>query len=279
MSQWIRKVRCTIDSLVIEDLRIEFSIKKDIAGSPNLAKVRIFNLRKDKRKQIKDEFKGVLIEAGYRDGAFGVLHSGTIRTVLNSREGSTDIVTNVESGDGDLSHRFGFINKTFEASETKPRNIILEIQKIMPAVKLGELRGVDNLPPLKRPLTLIGTASNELDTLCRKHDLYWSVQNGYLEVIPHDEYIREVTVVSRDTGMIGTPDITELGVHVKTLLNHNIRPNRLINVISEEEGATGLFRVNEVTYVGNNHDGSYECDIQGARVESGVKHQLYKKDI
>lgn len=280
MSNWIRKLKVTVGSVVVEDLRVEFEIQKDIDANPNNAKVRIFNLKKENRKKIKDEFKNITVEGGYEKGVVGLLHVGEIRSVINKREGHTDVVTEITSGDADLNHRFGKINQTFPASATAPKDLILALYGKMIGVKLGVIQDVDKFPPLKRPYTMAGTVVGEMNKIARHYNLYWSIQNGYLEVISKEKYIDRVHVISKDTGMVGTPDVTELGVHVVTLLNHNIRPKRLIKVISEEEDASGLFRVNECTYLGCNLDGDFFCDIQAARLEDGsVKHEQYKKDI
>jgi hypothetical protein len=118
-----------------------------------------------------------------------------------------------------------------------------------------------------------------MDTIGRGNNFYWSSQNETIEIIPGDGFIGSVAIISPQTGMIGTPAITDNGVKVAAMLNPEIRPNRRIQVSSqtlEMNAADGMYRVSEVTYSGDNHTGDFKVDItgeavKGGKVDEGVK--------
>jgi len=175
----------------------------------------------------------------------------------------------VECGDGDKAARTGTISLTFPKG-TKPKEMIEQIQKHMPDIAKGEWQGVDDLPAYDRPVVMCGSCTRELDKIGRTHDLAWSVQDGALEIIPTDGYFDDVVVISAQTGMIGVPDITDNGIRVETLLNPQLRCNRLIEVRSEtlemnEKGTR--YRISDLRFSGDNRDGDFIASIGGDKVD------------
>ena len=281
--QWIRQVEVTVSgkggSLTVRDLKIDFNISKGMGSSQNEAKISIWNLTKSHRRMLGEEYDKIELKVGYRGGAMSTIFKGDIRDSGDTKDGP-DIQSTIECGDGDKAIANGSVSKTFPAG-TKPKQVAEHLISQLPGIAKGELKGLDNLPAYKRPVSFFGYAAAALDKLGRQHRLYWSIQDGTAQVLKHDEVLSGTTVISSETGMIGIPEQTDKGVKVKALLNPNIQPGRQIDVrsgfLDESSGrdkrATdqggGIFRVSQVTFNGTNEGEEFFVEIEASRVEAG----------
>ncbi len=66
--------------------------------------------------------------------------------------------------------------------------------------------------PFKRPYTVCGGCKREMDTLGRGRGFYWNIQNGTMEIIPGNGFIGQVVLLTPESGLVGTPTITDNGV-------------------------------------------------------------------
>lgn len=261
----------------LHDLTVGFTVEKSVSGTPNTATISILNLAAGSRGKLKNEFDRVRLECGYMGqlgsrGNIGVIFDGFIRDVKHAREeASGDISSTIECGDGDKGFRQGVIAKTWPAG-TKPRDIVSDLHAAMPDVDIGTIDGLDDAQPYRRPVTMVGPVRRCMDQIARTHRLLWSVQDGALEVIPADGYIDDVVLLSKETGLVGVPTVTDNGVQVRALLNPQIRVNRVIEVRSETldmNDAGGRFRVSGLTFTGDNRDGEFIADITAERISDG----------
>lgn len=264
--------------LQVPQIKIDFDISKTISSSKNSARITIYNLAESTRNSIGKEFDAITLEAGYAPpgeaGNVGIIFKGAVRDVEHRREGA-NILTIISCGDGDAALRRATISKSFPAG-TPVKEVIEEIAKEMEAKGLarGEFKYPEALEgkTFKRPYTVCGSCSREMDVISRGNDFYWSSQNETLEIIPGDGFVGTVAVISPETGMIGTPALTDNGVKVSALLNPEIRPNRRVQIKSqtlEMNAADGMYRVSTCTYSGNNIDGEFKVDITGESIQGG----------
>lgn len=292
MRQWLRKARVTFPggftvnpSSQVEtyEMRVQFDVERTISGSPNTFSIKIYNLSKDHRNALGRELEMVQLEAGYvppeGGGNLGIIAKGRIRDFQHDREGA-DIVTTVSCGDGDAAYRRSTVSKTIPKGTPIPE-VVEELYKDMEkqGINRGEWKFPDDVRTLKRPYSMCGSCTRELDTLGRGNGFYWSIQNETLEIIPGNGYLAGMILVSPSTGMIGAPTITDNGVKVKALLNPDARPNRQVKVESEvlqmnSQGDT--YRISELNFSGDNQEGDFVMNItgesmSGGKVDEGVK--------
>lgn len=276
MSQkYLRQVRATFSGggggVAVTELKIEFDVAKTISGVPNEGVVRVWNLNARNRQALGKEFDKVRLEAGYQGTGMGIILQGAIREVFHRRD-QVDIISEVSVGDGDLADRTGVVARTWPAG-TEVKQIIQDIYNDgMPGISQGEMRGLENLPRTRRPVTIVGSSRRAMDQIARTHNLFWSYQNETLEIIPADGNLNQRTLISPRTGMIGVPTITDNGIVVQTLLDASIRPNRLIEVQSETldmNDAGSTYRVNSVGFRGDNRDGPFMAEVEGANIMNG----------
>lgn len=283
--QYGRIVRVTIGTgssgILIENLRIEFDVKATRVNYPNVGTVKIYNLAPDTRSRIKDSGDVIEVVAGYQDNV-GTILLGNIRTVNHGKKGA-DIVTMITCGDGDEDYQNTMVNATILPESADPQALIRQMASEMRNTSLGEIVGLEEEQAPRRPVVISGNMKDEMNKLGRKHNFEWTIQNGTLEVVRNDLAINEMIVLSSESGMIGSPAISEKGIKVKCLLNPRLRPNRMIQVLSDyaelEQSSSltkrdtdlggGIFRIDQIAYTGNNRDGDFYCDIDGVRMYDG----------
>lgn len=263
-----------------DQIQIEFSVSKSLSSTANTASIRVWNLAEGTRNALGKEFDGVEIEGGYipPDGGsnVGTIFAGSIRDGENRplhRQDGLDIVTTIDCGDGDAALRRATIAKTFPAG-TPVKDVVDEIYRQFEkeGISRGEMKGLDGLPPFKRPYSMCGACDREMDRLGRSNRFYWSIQNETFETLPGDGYIGGVVLLTPSTGLIGTPSLTDNGVKADALLNPQIRPGRRVQIESntlDMNSEGGLYRAGNVDFDGNNRTGEFKVSIHGERIQGG----------
>lgn len=295
MKQYLRKVRFTAEGgggsfkineggIQKHELKIGFDISKGIQSSQNTAVIELWNLTEGHRNAVGKELDEITLEAGYlppfETGNVGVIFKGQIRDVEHRRDGM-DIITKLSCGDGDKAFRRSTISKTFPKG-TKVEDVVDELYKQFEKenVRSGERKYPQGMPEFKRPYSMCGSCTREMDRLGRGKGFYWSIQNGTFELIPSDGYIGDIVLLSAQTGLIDTPTITDNGVKASALLNPEIRPNRRVQIQSEvlEMNAEGgMYRVSQVAFSGDNRDGDFRVELHGEAVKGGKVDEGKKK--
>lgn len=289
MQQWLRKVRVIFSGggLIVnagaetdKQLNVEFSIEKTISGTTNTLNVRIHNLAEATRNAIDKEFSDIEIQAGYippgGPDLTGTVFFGQIEDWTHEREGA-EIVTTVRAGDGGKAVRKSTLSKTYPTG-TPPELVVEDVYAEY--AKHGVERGEWLFPPMEpfiRPYSVSGAGSRILNDLGRSKGFYWSIQNQVMEVIPGDKSLPLITLINKNTGMIGYPQITDNGIRVAALINPEVRPNRVIAIESEfVPAANGEFRVGRINYNGSNREGDFHMIIHGERATGGTVDEAIK---
>lgn len=212
-----------LDGLDLSELRIKFSVKRSDTMTPNTADIRIYNLEEKTAIRIRDEFKDVILQAGY-EGNYGVIFKGNIKQVILGRESATDTFIDIVAGDGDHAYNFAVVNQTLAAGATQRDQV--NAASVSMAGKGVTEGNIGDFPAqqLPRGKVMYGNARTYLKNVADNTDKAWSIQDSKLTFIPKKSYLPgEVVVITSKTGMIGTPQQTNEGVNVKCLLNPNIR--------------------------------------------------------
>jgi hypothetical protein len=282
--------------------RVDFNITKNRASTPNKGTIDIYNLPPSIRKSSIKEYDRLTLQAGYKaeddsdDGSlFGIIIDGTITEITHSRQG-TDIVSRFVCVDGGEGYVNGAVNMTYRAGTTYIE-IIKDIVKNMDGISVGNITSVPSSVKIPRDRVFFGTGKSSIDTLCRNINCRATVENGLLNIVSNDGGLRgdrNIPKISKDSGMIGSPSVTEKGISVTCLLNPNISPNTFVDVIDEtlsfrksknssvdnDENisnteqdkktevsyeATGVYRVNSVVFQGSTFGNQFSCRIEGQK--------------
>lgn len=222
--QYLRRVDLIVsgasgDGLNLSGMRITFKTKKSDAQTPNTAEIRIYNLAPSTAKQIRDEFTQITLQAGY-EANFGIIFTGNIKQVRFGRENGTDTFIDIAAGDGDDAYNFSVINTTLAAGAT-------QTDQINAAGKALERRGVGvgflaETPPeaLPRGKAMYGMARDYLRQSSEASEATWSIQDGKLQLVARTGTLPDQAILlNSKSGLIGTPEQTNDGISVRTLLN------------------------------------------------------------
>lgn len=247
--QYIRNFNLTVfgsnlKGLDLSMLHCKFSVKRSTNQTPNVADIRVYNLDYDTALKIQNEYgpkkssggflaqvQGyVLIQGGY-DTNHGVIFKGNIRQVIIGRESATDTFIDLNCGDGALAYNYSVVNTTIVGGSSL-NDQFGQIAKPMYGLGLSQGTAPDlGSTVLPRGKTLWGASKDYFRTLSSQTGHTWSIQNNQLQFIPQKSYAPGITVtLTSKTGMIGTPQQTNIGVNVVCLMNPNINPGRTIKI-------------------------------------------------
>lgn len=229
--QYIRRASLTLGAneggvgLDLSELRFKFVTRQQDIQSPNTCDIRVYNVSDEVAQLVKEEFSRVVLQAGYQDGNFGTIFDGNIKQFRRGRENETDTYLDILAADGDQAYNFAVVNKTLAAGSSSSDHADAAIDSMKQYnVDRGYVSGVQGVPSLPRAKVLYGLARDVLRDAAASMGVTWSIQNGQVQLIPLAGYLPdEAVVLTAKTGMIGLPEQTLDGIHVKCLLNPRIR--------------------------------------------------------
>lgn len=277
-----RVTELTIGNMTVSGLRVKFNVEKSLVGYPNLANIKIYNLSESSRNKIEEENLPVSFSAGY--GTPVLLFKGQIVNIIHQKIG-VDWISEIFSGDGSKELADATVNKTLSAGATT-ENIYNELVGQLDGVTKGITEGLQNCvsgkKSLLRSIQLSGSVKQWLDAISAECGFEYSVNDGVIETNPVGQPLDDVepVIINQSTGMIGSPERTEVGVTVKTLLNPNLKLARRIKIEAVSEKINvgnlffrdvppvknqGIYRIDKLIHAGDTHDNEWQSTIS-ARV-------------
>ena len=244
----------------ISELRMRFDIKKSSDENPNTAKIEIYNLNPDHQNQLLKEWADIQLLAGYQ-GAERLIFSGQIRTATPKIQGTDRIIT-IESGDGDREILRGFVNKTLTKGCTA-NQVVAACQSSMFGVPNAHKDSLDTV--YSRGRVLSGRASDVLTKQTKQDGAQWSIQDGQMLLLKGDNVRpNAVWLINQSTGMLGSPEPTQDGLKVRTLLN----PAYLIGGVAKVDSLIyqGGIRIESINHKGDTHSDEWVSELEGLSV-------------
>lgn len=230
--QYLRKCSLVVTAgssgLDLSQLRIVFKTTQSDVRTPNTALIRVFNLSDQTAQSVANEFSAVQLQAGYENGAFGTIFSGTIKQVRRGRVSPTDTYLDILAADGDIPYNQGIINKSLAAGATPTDERSALVNSM--GIPLGYSA---DMPPgaAQRGQVKYGMSRDYMSDLANSNGMNWSIQNGQVVMIPKTGFRPGTAVVlTSDTGLIGLPQQTAGGILAKCLLNPNIKIGALVQI-------------------------------------------------
>lgn len=248
------------EGIEITDLRMKFDIKKTSDENPNTAKIEIYNLNPEHQSLLIKEWQDIQLLAGY-EGAERLIFSGQIRSALPQVSG-TDRIMTIESGDGDREILRGFINKTLTAGATSDQ-VVAECQYAMFGVPNAHKDYLGT--KYSRGKVLSGRAADVMTKQTKQDGAQWSIQDGQMLVLKGGNVRpNAVWLISQSTGMLGSPEPTQDGLKVRTLLN----PAYLIGGVAKIDSLIyqGGIRIESINHKGDTHSDEWVSELEGLRV-------------
>jgi hypothetical protein len=194
---------------------MEFDITRNILTSANVSSIRIYNLSKNNRNQIRKnvndygDLRQITFTAGYGTN-LPVVFTGNISQAWSVREG-VNVITQVESFDGGFAFTNGLTNEQFP-SGTPQSTIIASLAGSLPGVTLG---AIGNYPGVtSRGNSYSGTTTDLLRELTGGG---FFIDNGKVNCLGDSECLQgEIELINSASGLLGTP------VREQTILNFDM---------------------------------------------------------
>lgn len=229
--------------LDLSEMRFKFSTENQDTEQPNKMYVRVYNLSAATAKRISaNEFTTISLQAGYENGNYGIIFTGTIKQAATGRERNVDSYVDIWAADGDDWYNFAVINQPIKAGQTPQQTIdaivgassvngTAPLKFASDASGLIEGAGLGLAKTLSRGKVLFGMSRDYARDWCKTNGFRWSIQNGEFTLVPNTGYRPgEAVVLSSTTGLIGVPEATNGGVKVRALLNPLIRIGCLVQI-------------------------------------------------
>lgn len=231
---------------------LEFDIQRNFLGSQaNLARFRIYNLAPLSRNAIRfdddnyGEFRSVTLQAGYGNN-LSTIFKGNITRGSSRREG-VNFITEIICGDAGYNYTNSFFSQVVPSNVTD-RTLFETLIESMPGVSVGAVGDFPN--------TSLRSSSYNAPTI----DILYENSNGCFfidkqkaHVLNPDEYISngDILVVSSETGLLGTPQISDTILYFDMIFEPRIDVGSLILLQSETDKKYNKYwRITEVTHRG-----------------------------
>lgn len=279
---YIRKWRLLIETwrgavLEIGDpLRITFRIQKNINQIFQFAEIDIYNLSADTETDIFQNGKTVTLEAGYENGAYGVIFKGPIRQPVRGKEDATTYFLKLGCLDGDDALNLGFVSLSL-ASNVTPADIIRSVARSSTVPFDIEVNLADKgTQRTKRGKVIFGQPGDTIRTISKNLNAEFYFDNGSahvkgLSVAPPDV----VPEINAQSGMVGIPKQLDRGISVRCLINPSLTLDNWFKINNQSiVGAIpdlgqiqslldrdGVYRIVEMVVAGDSRGNEWYQDI------------------
>lgn len=259
-----RRVYLNVNGFEVVDLDVSFRIERSLTKQQNSAEITVYNLAQDLRRAIQSVPGGAVVElrAGYADqDPLPRLFLGQLRTVKTTRD-AADWVTTLTSGDSDQA------KKTAVSFSLGPGSDFREAVRRVVAT-LGEPGNLETAlrtaPARQLPagVAVRGKGDTELASMLAQLNLEHSWQDGVLQVLPAGGALPNVAVLlTESTGMVGSPEQGDAQtVKVRSLLNSELRPGRLVQIVAAN--LEGTYVISRAVYTGDTAGQEWYADVEG----------------
>jgi len=104
--------------------------------------------------------------------------------------------------------------------------------------------------------------------LGKAYNIEFFTDDNILRAIESDGFLIEpVVVLSKDSGLIGSPQKTMDGIKLRSLMNVLIAPGKKIEILADE--IKGLAVVERVTHLGDTNENDWFSDIECRLIPEG----------
>jgi hypothetical protein len=249
----------TID---LSQFRVTFQIMQNDKQSPNHAIVRVYNLKPSTVAAISGEYGAVQLSAGYVNQNYSTIFSGTIKQFHIGRINATDSYLDMYCADGDIPYIQGVVYASLPKGSTVQKQLDAlagSMPELSTAAPLIITKTDLNNPTQLRNKVMFGMSNAFLSDLANTLGASWSIQNGRIQIVDAGKYVTgQIVDINVRTGLLGTPEQTDDGIKVKTLLNSAYRigaqvriNNADINQTSYSNGTTASLNPTQYSGIEN----------------------------
>ncbi len=220
-------------ALDLSDMHFRFKTAQEDAEAPGNCEIRVWNLSEATIKTIRGEYTKVVLQAGYKQAPFGVIFTGTIKQYRIGREpDALNTYLDILCADGDEAYNFATCSRTLAAGSSPGDRIAAAVAAMSDkGVNSGQVLIPSTGGILPRGKVLFGMAKAIIRAETQTIGATWSIQNGYVNVIPLTGYLPgEAVVLNALSGLIGRPEATIDGIRARCLINPKIIVGGLVKI-------------------------------------------------
>lgn len=236
----------------------------------------VYNLNAATEGAIIREGFQISISAGYVEGQYGEIFTGDIVQIIRNREDGVDYKLEIIAFRGLMMFQgVNYVRSTLAAGSTS-REIVNAVAKSADnPLKIGDVSKNLNQQPLPRGKVLFGTPGKYLRDVCVNNDASYGTDSaGKVTIIRAADEIPEsmCLTLTPATGLVGTPQYSDDGIHMQMLLDCRIKLNTLIKIDNEIIKKTVLNF--DMTGAGNNQQSQlYQFDQDGEYQVCSIIHR------
>jgi len=247
-------------------LGIDFEIEKTSDSASNTATIKIYNPNEETIASI-GRGDSIQLSAGYHDD-ISVIAVGTVTETFASVDGTDTLIEiNMLEHLTDTS-----MNETVYGFPTNIQLIDKIVSFIKANVKTASSANVYFIDQIKNynwSVILYGNPFVLLTEYLSIIDYGYYVSNGVLTIYKIGFALKDSSILINSTnGMIGSPKkitkkdgkTSSQGIEVRSLLNFNLVPGRMVTIESRE--VSGTHTIDSVNFKGNSVQGDWFCDVR-----------------
>lgn len=267
-----RNTAITFDPL----FHIVFTVVKQIIQGFQFSEITVYNLDPDTETDILKNGTRITLEAGYENGAYGLIFSGSIVQAIRGKDDQATYFLRLVVIDGDGPLNLGLANLS-TAAGTSIRELATRVARsssvpfdIQVDPGIGEQK-------LQRGASFMGKPGKILRQIAKDNGANFYFNNGQAFISKLNKAPSgSIPLVNYETGLIGFPAQTDQGIKLRMLINPNITlgdwlklDNKDIQVQQLELGvpatildADGIYRIIGMTITGDSRGQSwyYDCE-------------------
>lgn len=258
----------------VEELFMQFDIKKSLESEPSEGTVEITNLSPKSQAILEQKKIWMRLKAGYRNpsgsATVGNLFVGQVKKAATERHGR-NTVTTITCMDGIEQWQNAKISRTLAPGATT-RQVIEALAEEL-KVGVGSVKGLVE-QTYQQGISLFGPVKDRLDEVVSKMGLEWSILDNNLVILGHNiASEKSAIVISPDTGLIESPvprEDDKTGgkfVEFECLIRPGINPGVAVKV--ESRRTNGFFKIRKANFKGDNRKGPFSVKCEA--VELGAK--------
>lgn len=220
----------------VSRLKCIWKTQQSVGTVATLCTLAVYNMNAATEGEVIREGFQISIAAGYKDGQYGEIFSGDIVQVYRNRENGIDyrleIVALRSTAVFDVNH----VRTTLAAGST-PRDTIAAVAKHADTpIEINKVNTTFPETPLPRGKVLFGTVQKYYRDICVEHDAsYYTDDDNKLVFRKNSDEIpaSKTLVMTPVTGLIGTPQYSDDGIHIKMLMDSRVKLHTLIQIDNE----------------------------------------------
>lgn len=259
----------------VSELRCSFEIVKTAYLEANQSILTIYNLNPDDENKLIQQGQRIIIEAGYNGSQYGMIFSGNIIQPLRSKENGVDYLLTLVSMDSDRYAAYGLIGVSLVAEQTSRDAVNALITKSSQEIGRGFI--TDTTIKYPRGKVMFGMSKNFLAQIAKSENATYYTEDGKVNIVaPQDVEQGQILHFGPESGLIGTPTQTEMGIECKVLLNPQVTINTLFHIDNKKIenyrytpgqpvrslDSEGIYRVIKLAHIGDTRSNEWYTQIE-----------------